>query len=243
MRGMSKARTEQAVDPAANGGDTRKRIKAAASRLFANRGVDGVSVRDIVIESGQKNGGSLHYYFRSKETLVRELVADGAKLIDERRNRMLDEIESRKRLPNLREIIAILLWPAMDPEPDPEHPATYIRFITALRTNHRELFVEALESKWDSGYRRCIEHIRRLLPTVPDELLNQRLIFMSLYLQVTLSAREAALEHGGSGRRLWAQPEICENLIDTVRGLLTEKPSAPTLNRFKARRTPSRSAR
>jgi AcrR family transcriptional regulator len=66
-----------------------------------------VSVRDIVVASNQKNGASLHYYFRSKEALVRELVADGAKRIDGRRNQMLDELEARKRPPHLREIIVI----------------------------------------------------------------------------------------------------------------------------------------
>jgi AcrR family transcriptional regulator len=43
-----------------------------------------VSVRDIVLAAGQRNSGSLRYYFGTKEDLARELVADGAKLIDKR---------------------------------------------------------------------------------------------------------------------------------------------------------------
>ena len=78
-------------------------------------------------------------------------------------------------------------------------------------------------------YRRCIAHIRRLLADLRAALVNQRLIFMSLYLQATLSARESALEHRDGHNRLWFQPETCENLIDTVCGLLTEPPSAKTL--------------
>jgi AcrR family transcriptional regulator len=63
---------------------TRDLLKLAARRLFAHRGLDGVSVRDIVLAAGQRNSGSLHYYFGTKENLARELVADGAKLIDSR---------------------------------------------------------------------------------------------------------------------------------------------------------------
>ena len=159
---MSKTR-KTIPQPVSAAAATQERIKQTASRLFANRGIDGVSVRDIVVASGQKNGGSLHYYFRTKEALVRDLVAEGAKLIDERRNQLLDQLESRPRRPTLREIIEALLWPSTDLETDPAHPSTYIRFITNLRTNHRQLFLEALERKWDSGYRRCIVHIRRLL--------------------------------------------------------------------------------
>ena len=46
-------------------------------QFVARRGVDGVTVREIVAASGQKNHGSLTYYFGSKEELVRELVARG----------------------------------------------------------------------------------------------------------------------------------------------------------------------
>ena len=226
---MTKTRTKTGSQPVSAAAATQERIKQTACRLFANRGIDGVSVRDIVVAAGQKNGGSLHYYFRTKEALVRDLVAEGAKLIDERRNQLLDQLESRRRQPTLREIIEALLWPSTDLQTDPAHPTTYIRFITNLRTNHRELFLEALERKWDSGYRRCIAHIRRLLDDLPEPVVKQRLIFMSLYLQATMSARESALEHRDGHNRLWFQPGTCENLIDTVCGLLTEPPSAKTL--------------
>jgi AcrR family transcriptional regulator len=218
-------RTKTVPQPVSAAAATQERIKQTASRLFANRGIDGVSVRDIVVASGQKNGGSLHYYFRTKEALVRDLVAEGAKL---RRNQLLDQLESRRRQPTLREMIEALLWPTTDLETDPAHPSTYIPFITNLRTNHRALFLEALERKWDSGYRRCIAHIRRLLADLPEALVKRRLIFMSLYLQATLSARESALEHRDGHNRLWFQPETCDNLIDMVCGLLTEPPSAKT---------------
>jgi AcrR family transcriptional regulator len=60
------------------GDETRTRIKVAAQRLFAQRGIDGVSVRDIVAAAGQRNNGSLNYYFRTKEALVLELRAGTA---------------------------------------------------------------------------------------------------------------------------------------------------------------------
>jgi len=61
-----------------SGNDTREHIKLSARRLFAQRGIDGVTVREIVAASEQKNSGSLHYYFRTKDALVRELIVDTA---------------------------------------------------------------------------------------------------------------------------------------------------------------------
>ena len=52
------------------GDDTRNAIKQAAQRLFATRGIDGVSVREIASAANQRNSGSVHYYFGTKEALV-----------------------------------------------------------------------------------------------------------------------------------------------------------------------------
>src|ERR1700733_1729865 len=40
---------------------TRDRLKSAAMHLFSVRGIDGVTVRNIVAEAGARNGASLHY--------------------------------------------------------------------------------------------------------------------------------------------------------------------------------------
>jgi len=75
--------------------ETRNQIKAAAQMLFARRGVDGVTVQEIVTAAGQRNNAALHYHFGSKEELIRQMVVDGAAVLDRRRREMLDEIEAR----------------------------------------------------------------------------------------------------------------------------------------------------
>src|ERR1700722_17011377 len=74
---------------------TRERLKSAAIRLFSIHGIDGVSVRDIVTEAGAKNGASLHYYFRTKDDLIRELVVYAAQRSDRARNVRLDRLGGR----------------------------------------------------------------------------------------------------------------------------------------------------
>lgn len=209
------------------GDETRDRIKLAARRLFAERGVDGVPIREIVAAAGQRNVGSLHYYFRTKEALVRELVADGAKLINDRRLVMLEAMARDGGPKNLREVIEILVWPSIGlGEADGEED-TYLRFVVSLTMNHRQLFLEALEDRWNSGYQQCIAHIKSLLPDVPMPVLNQRLVFMGLYLGAVMTAREAAFDRGGRGREFWAARETMSNFIDTVQALL-ESSTSPT---------------
>jgi AcrR family transcriptional regulator len=57
-------------------GTTRARIRAEAMRLFVERGVDAVSVRDIADAVGM-NASNLYAHYRAKEALIGELFAEG----------------------------------------------------------------------------------------------------------------------------------------------------------------------
>ncbi len=55
--------------------DTRRRIEAAALGLFAAKGVDGASIREIAAGAGLTEG-ALYRHFASKEELSRALFID-----------------------------------------------------------------------------------------------------------------------------------------------------------------------
>ncbi len=67
----SKAGARGAAAPAH--GEARARLLAAASRLFAQHGFEGVSVRDIAAEAGVGHAG-VNYHFRSKSELYKEVL-------------------------------------------------------------------------------------------------------------------------------------------------------------------------
>src|ERR1700709_103584 len=95
--------------------DTKSQIKAAAQMLFARHGVDAVTVQQIVTAAGQRNNAALHYHFGSKEELIRQLVVDGAAVLDERRQNMLREMDARGGPATIREVLLILVMPVMQP--------------------------------------------------------------------------------------------------------------------------------
>ena len=124
----------------------------------------------------------------------------------------------------------------------PPKEDSYIRFITMLQMSHRQMFMDALEGKWASGYDRALAHIRVFLKDIDPDLVNQRLMLMSLYLRAAMSSREAALE-GGAAHRVWSMAATMENFIDTVEGMLKPKPSKPTLNALMLRKRGRASAK
>lgn len=215
---------------------TRDRIKSAALKLFSKYGVDGVSVRSIIVESGLKNSASINYYFGTKEALVKEIVVDVTKDTDKKRNKMLNEIEESGREISLREIIEILAYTSINPyensEDGPLPMQSKTRFVTMLQLTHLKLFNEALEKEWNTGYLRCLNHMRNILSEIPPEILNQRFIFMSLMLSITLSSREEAMLTNKLVNRFWGNEYVLSNLIDSVCGMLSQPISNETSRIF-----------
>lgn len=200
----------------------RDRIKLAARRLFAERGVDGVTTREIVKAAGQKNQGSLNYYFGTKEDLVREIVVDGAKLIDERRNDMLDALTANGGPGSVEDITDILIFPAIRISRGGKyHEDSYCRFVTMLGHSHPDLFADALADRWNSGYQRCLSELRKMLPDIPPTVLNQRFTFIGTYLGSVLSMRERVLTDDARPTKLWASEGTLRHFSQTMASILT----------------------
>ena len=212
--------------------DTKNQIKAAAQMLFARHGVDAVTVQQIVSAAGQRNNAALHYHFGSKEELIRQMVVDGAAVLDERRRGMLQEIEARGGPASIREILHVLVMPVIELADD-ERWHGYIRFTSLLQASDRKTLRAALNNKWNTGYVACFDYLKKMLP-LPAKLIEQRLTMFSIYANAILSAREAALESKSHSDRLWDQSFTIDNMLDTMEAMITSPPSARTLTKLKS---------
>jgi len=101
--------------------DTRERVIAAASALFAERGFHATTVRDIARRAGV-NLAAGHYHFGSKETLYLEVMRTQFDRvmheIDARGARVTGARQSRAALRGLlRERIAVMLETLLGPPP------------------------------------------------------------------------------------------------------------------------------
>jgi AcrR family transcriptional regulator len=210
--------------------ETRNQIKTAAQMLFARHGVDAVTVQEIVDAAGQRNNAALHYHFGTKEELIRQMVVDGAAVLDRRRREMLDEIEARGGPRSVREVMLVLIMPAIELGED-ERWRGYIRFTSNLQASDPKALRTALNNQWNSGYVACFNYLRQMVP-LPATIIEQRLSMFVTYANSILSAHEAALEScNAKSSRLWGQPFTIENMIDTLEAALTCPPSGQTLGK------------
>lgn len=201
--------------------DSAARLKVVALRLFAERGIDGVTVRQIAEEAGQKNHAALTYHFGSKEALIRTLIAEGAQAIDDRRNAWLDAVEAGGGPHSVREAMEGLVRSSVAATPPPEGEY-YNRFILGVQISNQSLFMDALEGKWNRGYQRCLAHIRRLLPGVAPADINQRLVFMGAALGGILAARERELADHSRPHAMWSQNRTLTRIADSLAAMLED---------------------
>jgi AcrR family transcriptional regulator len=217
--------------------DTRTRIKVAARKLFAERGVEAVTVREIVAAAGARNGGSLNYYFGSKEGLISELISDLFKAWSQGWLQGFADLEKAGGAPGVREVITVLVmgadaFPGVDPNP------TAARFIASVLHTRRAMVREIMDQLNYTIFNHLLKYIARLRPDIPRDVMNQRLIYLSWYLISVQSAHEASLA-GRVRSEVWMNYDPKANIIDTATGLV-EAPIGPARAAGEARRAGSK---
>jgi AcrR family transcriptional regulator len=204
--------------PLTRGDTTRGELKRAARRLFAERGIAAVGMRDILDAAGQRNAAAVHYYFGGKDELLRELVIDGARTTEARRREMLDAAEARSV--TLDDVVRAMIVPSIELPGDWGEGETYLRFIGHMQAERRALFAETAGSE-SPAYARCYDHVRRLLAHLPLAVVNQRLLFAGLALQAILEAREAALDGADAhDHPYWTREGALDAIVDAVKAIL-----------------------
>lgn len=194
-------------------------IKQIALRLFAERGIDAVTVRDIATAAGQKNHGAVGYHFGTKEALVKEIIVDGARIIDERRQKILDAIEAGGGPESVLQILEVIVYPSLELFGEEEDDC-YLRFTVVINMTHRELFTSAIGNQWNRGYQRCLSHLRRLMPPMPPAIKNQRLMFVGGYIAMMLALRQTALSDTTRSHSTWPSPETLRHIALTASAII-----------------------
>ena len=73
--------------------DVRALLLDAGERLFAERGIEAVSLREIAAEAGQKNNSAVSYHFRDKRGLLDALIADRILKVERVRHRLIEALD------------------------------------------------------------------------------------------------------------------------------------------------------
>ncbi|MGB0922135.1 MAG: TetR/AcrR family transcriptional regulator [Alphaproteobacteria bacterium] len=208
---------------------TKEALLEAASTLFAERGVEKTTIRDINQRAGQKNNSALQYHFGSKDGLIEALHIRhyGEEL--ECRAKLVPEIFKPGEKPTARKVASLMVR----------------SLLTLLKSNQgycqwAARFGHVLAERGVAMYQETHadisadtaiigQNLLSALPDTPQDILFYRLdqAIRFLALQSSVLAKNEAQLHGTYGALIEAM------LIDTITGMFEADVSNDTTKTMK----------
>ena len=193
----------------------------AAERLFAERGIDAVSLRQINQAANQKNMSAAHYHFSSREGLVEAVLMYRLPTLDHRRDAMLAKAAHVK---DLRFFLEAFIVPLIDELKPRQEGNYYLRFIQQYERYRgsydfaRELTPAGVE---------IYAGLENLIGYLPGRVRRLRIGSLINIIHAVLATAEERL---GTGEMALADIDlIAANVIDMIAAAMVAPLSVQTL--------------
>ncbi len=215
---------------------TRRQLILAAEKLFAEAGIDGVSLRQINVAAGQKNSSAAHYHFGSKSALILSIYQHRMESVNRRRIAQLQQVKADGREQDVRALVEAIVQPIVAEIDADDSGGNYIRFM-AQAMGHPQLdLIELWQQEHSGGLADTIGLLHQALDDdVPQPLVGQRFGLAFEQIIHSLADREKLRQSAGNTFDVNAALFV-NNLIDAVAGSMAAPVSAATqeaLNRIK----------
>lgn len=205
------------------GKEKRERLLDAAERLFAERGLDAVSVRDIT-DAADANTASIHYHFGSKLDLISAILERRGGVLGQRRDELLDELEKQSDV-DLRAVVEALVLPTAEMAAGSEGGRNYIAFLSVLGS-HPEL-MPVLMSLLDPYTERFLGTLGRVTPDLPEDVRVLRFAVGKDLINRVLGQPEGQIRLWVESRIPGADQFIIDSVIDMLVGMFQAPVSEP----------------
>lgn len=205
---------------------TQKSIMLAAEKLIAAKGIENVSIREIVKAAGQKNESALQYHFGSFRGLVASIRLNRDKKVQAKRSVLLDELLLKNTKPSLRDLCCLLAAPTFTlAKKDPGFRRYVIGFSHELALTNKSAFNLASQAGGggESG-ERIGKLLRAALQPLDDASYRRRMESVVRLAAISLGhhARQKNAFRGQAAELFF------NNLIDEITGLLMAPVSSET---------------
>jgi AcrR family transcriptional regulator len=167
------------------GAQTRKRILDTAERLFGERGVAAVSLRDIN-RAAKISQGVLHYHFGGRDALLEAILQRGLPALNAGRRQMVEQLRASGKTPDVRDVVALLGLPLARLLTS-KRPADrrFLRCLARLNQEHNEVWARVSAQHIDGVP--VFEMLRDCMPAATRPMLEWHLGMIMNALHATLS--------------------------------------------------------
>tara|TARA_R100001440_G_scaffold25353_5_gene41281 strand:- start:9816 stop:10457 length:642 start_codon:yes stop_codon:yes gene_type:complete len=157
-----------------HGDTTRHNIIMTALALYAERGLDGVSLRTISAESGTRNSAAAHYHFGSRLGVLEAVVTFITNYTRPAFKAGLDATEADAH-PSLRAVVEAMATPYLSLAVTPDWGPAALRFMAHLNADNTPDVVQLMNKHFRPDVERIELQLHRVLPDVPRDILRIRL--------------------------------------------------------------------
>lgn len=161
---------------------TALKLLTTAERLFAEEGVDAVSIRRISAEAGQRNNSALQYHFESKQGVIEAILDLRQTPLNQRRLELLSELEQQGLENDVHALVEALVLPFVELLSGPPEASYYVNLVSQLFSQQRNdlLFPEHRDRAQSLHW--TAERLRRAVDAANADDLDQRLNLLGLTL-------------------------------------------------------------
>lgn len=196
-----------------------EQIVLAAERLFAEHGLDGVSLRQISAAAGSGNNTAVQYHFGTKDRLIQAIFEYRLPGLNERRT----VLAARRRPDDLRSWVECHVLPIL--EQGEQAGSHYLSFVAMLQQHSRRDVFDALAAELRAPIEVFFVRVGTLLPHVPEPLRRHRIAHALAFSVHAAAERERARTRGG---QVLPFAVHVGDLLDGVVGFLEAPVSAAT---------------
>ncbi|BCO39100.1 TetR family transcriptional regulator [Mycobacterium paraintracellulare] len=193
-------------------------LMEVAERLFATRGIEAVTLREIQQAAGQSNTSVIRYHFGSRDNLIRALIAYRQASLGIDRQKMLEGMREQGKEADPRAVVWLLVRPLANSIAAGEMFAPFLARLMEDPRARSDYWPDHLDDEWTQE--RLEELVDAALQDLPDRIRRGRTfqLYISLINVLAASARSG---HGLSEAQL-------HNYVDTWVGMLTAPVSYET---------------
>lgn len=208
--------------------ETRQRLIAAATREFAEHGVQGASLLEVTRQAGQRNRGAVHYHFGSREGMLVAVLEQQVEFLAERERELL-ALAQQQPDDDIVSAVLAFVGPSVELADLGWQGRCYLAILAELVEDDPNKLdpavVAALEPTggWDA-----LELLRRRTPPMPEAVREERLSLVIGFILRAVADRARNRERSTARPQLDTEHFIA-NLVAMVVGMLTAPvpPSIP----------------
>ena len=207
---------------------TKNALMRATEKLVAERGVENISIKEIVAEAGQKNESALQYHFQNLTGLLRAIHDERSEQVHQKRAELLADVLKNSNPLKLRDICLLMVRPTFELARSNVEFRRYVKaFGHELALSEPSPLKMAVRSGGggESGAQMG-ELLKAALPHLNEEAYHRRLEAAVMLCSASMY-HQARQKSAFRGR----QSELfLHNLVDALCGLLGAEVSQETKN-------------